>query len=75
MQKIVNEVRPTQTNGVQRVKRFVNLHVHCIVSNLERISKVSTLLRVEKCLLAPMDALISIEFLGHKACCCWVQFF
>jgi len=25
--------------GVQRVKRFVNVHLHCIVSNLKRISK------------------------------------
>jgi len=75
MQKTVNEVRPTQTNGIQKVKQFVNLHLHCIVSNLKRISKVSTLLRVEKFLLAPMDALISVEFLGHKAWCCWDQFF
>jgi len=38
MQKIENEVRPTQTNGVQWVKRFVSVHLHCIVSNLKRIS-------------------------------------
>ena len=39
------EVQPAQTNGVERVKRFVNAHLHCIVSNLKRISKISTLPR------------------------------
>jgi len=34
------EVRPAQTNGVERVKRFVNVHLHCIVSNLKIISKI-----------------------------------
>ena len=29
--------------GVERAKRFVNVHWHCIVSNMERISKVSSL--------------------------------
>jgi len=29
--------------GVERAKRFVNVHLHCIVSNMERISKVSSL--------------------------------
>jgi len=28
--------------GVERVKRFVNVHLHCIISNLKRISKMST---------------------------------
>jgi len=37
------EVQPVQTNGVERVKRFVNVHLHCIVSNLKRISKISML--------------------------------
>jgi len=60
MQKIENEVRPTQTNGVESVKRFVNVCLHCIVSNLKRISKVSTLLPLEKFLWTSMDALISI---------------
>jgi len=27
--------------GVERVKRFVNVHLHCIVSNLKKISKMS----------------------------------
>ena len=30
--------------GVERAKRFVNVHLHCIVSNMERISKISSLL-------------------------------
>jgi len=34
------EVLSAQTNGVERVKRFVNVHLHCIVSNLKRISKI-----------------------------------
>jgi len=29
--------------GVGRVKRFVNVFLHCIVSHLKRISKMSTL--------------------------------
>ena len=33
------EVQPAQTNGVERVKRFVNVHLHCIVSNLKRWAK------------------------------------
>jgi len=38
---------PPKEYGVQLirlwVKRFVNVHLHCIVSNLKRISKISTL--------------------------------
>jgi len=41
------EVQPAQTNGVERVKRFVNVYVHCIVSNLKNISKISTLPTLE----------------------------
>ena len=26
------EVQPIQTNGVERVKRFVNVHLHCALS-------------------------------------------
>ena len=40
--------------GVERIKRFVNVHVHCVVSNLKRISKMSTLHPLEKILLKPM---------------------
>ena len=30
------EVQPAQTNGVERVQHFVNVHLHGIVSNLKR---------------------------------------
>jgi len=51
---LITEVQPVQTNGVERVKRFVNTHLHCIVSNLKRISKISMLLPLENFLLTPM---------------------
>jgi len=35
------DVQPAQTNGVERVKRFVNVFLHCIVSNVKRIGKIS----------------------------------
>jgi len=54
------EVQPPQTNGLERVKRFVNVHLHCIVSNLKSISKISTLSSLEKFLRTLMDAVISI---------------
>jgi len=37
------EVQPSQTNGVARAMRFVNVHLHCTVSNLKSISKFLTL--------------------------------
>jgi len=37
-------VQPTQTNGLERIKRFVIFHLHYIVSNLKKKSKISTLL-------------------------------
>jgi len=48
------EVQPLQTNGVERVKRFVNVHLHCIVRNLKRISKISMLSPLENFLRTPM---------------------
>jgi len=49
------EVQLAQTNGEERVKHFVNVHLHCIVSNLKRISKISTLPSpFEKFLRTPM---------------------
>jgi len=42
------EIQSAQTDGVERVKRFVNFHLHCIVSSLKRISKISTLCPLEK---------------------------
>jgi len=41
--RLRNEVQPEQTNGIERAMRFVNVHLHCIVSNLKSISKFSTL--------------------------------
>ena len=29
--------------GVERAKLFVNVHLHCILSNMERMSKISSL--------------------------------
>ena len=49
------EVRPAQTNGVERVKYFVNVHLHCIASNLKRISKIFTLPPLENFLRTTMD--------------------
>ena len=31
-----------QANGLEKVKRFVDVHLYYIVSNLKRISKIST---------------------------------
>jgi len=33
---LIIDVLPAQTNGVERVKRFVNAHLHCIVNNLKK---------------------------------------
>ena len=41
--RLRSEVQPAQTNGEERVKRFVNVHLHCTVSNLTSIRKISTL--------------------------------
>jgi len=42
--------------GVERAKGFVNMHLHCIISNLESIglSKISSLLPLEKFLRTPV---------------------
>jgi len=50
------EVQPEQTNRVERVVRFVNVHLYCIVSNLKSISKFSMLPALEKSLRTPMAA-------------------
>jgi len=39
--------------GVERAKRFVNVHWHSIVSNMEKISKISSLPPLEKFLRTP----------------------
>ena len=57
-------MQPAQTNGVERVMRFVNVNMHCIVSNLKSISKFSTLPPLEKFLRMPM--IRTIEFCGRQ---------
>jgi len=42
--RLRTEVQIAQTNGVERVKRFVNARLYCIVSTLKRIGKISALL-------------------------------
>jgi len=39
--------------GVETVKRFVNIRLHCNVSNLKKMSKMSTFHPLEKFLLTP----------------------
>jgi len=48
------EVQPSQTIGLERVKHFLNVHVHCTISNLKRISKMSRLSPLKKFLQLPM---------------------
>jgi len=52
--RLRTEVQIAQTNGVERVKRFVKVHLYCIVSNLKWISKMSILSSLEKFLRTPM---------------------
>jgi len=40
--------------GVETAKRFVNIRLHCSVSNLRKISKMSTFHPLEKFLRTPM---------------------
>jgi len=35
--RLIIEVQPARTRGEKRVKRFVDVHLHCIVSNLKRM--------------------------------------
>ena len=58
------EVQPAQTNGVEKAKRFLDIHLHCIVSNLKRVRKISTLPPLEKFLRTPMAHLILIVSTG-----------
>jgi len=34
------EIQPAEAYWVEREKRFVNVHLHCIVSNIQRIRKI-----------------------------------
>jgi len=69
------EVQPAQTNGVEMVKRFTNVSLHCIYSNLKRIRKFSAFSPFRKFLRTPTDALILIEFYDRKVWCCLAQLF
>ena len=40
--------------GEERLKHFVNVHLHCNISDLKKISKMSTLPPLEKFLRMPM---------------------
>jgi len=40
--RLRTKVQSAQSSGVERIKRFVNVHLHCIASNLKRISIIST---------------------------------
>jgi len=71
--RLRTEVQPAQTNGVERVKRFVNVQLHGIVSNLKRIRTISTLAPLETFLRTLMGALISIKFLIHKRGAVWFK--
>ena len=52
------DVQPAQANGVERVMRFVNVDLHCIVSNLKYISKFS---------MFPSPGKISADVHANKA--------
>jgi len=46
---------------VEILKRFVKVHLHCIVRNLKKISGKSTLTLLEKFLRTPMAVLLIIK--------------
>jgi len=48
------KVQPAQTNGKERVKRFVNVHSHCIVINLENDKQNFDVPPIEKFLRTSM---------------------
>ena len=54
--------------GVEREKRFVNVHLHFIVNNLKRISKISTLPPLEKFLRAPMGMGSAVKLVSCVLC-------
>jgi len=51
-------------SDTERVKRFVKVDLHCIVSNLKRISKISTLPPLKKFLRMPMVRTTALGGLG-----------
>jgi len=69
------EVQPAQTNEVETVKRFANVNLQCIGSNLKRICKISAFSPFGKFLRTPTDALILIEFTDRKCGAVWLNYF
>jgi len=54
--------------GVQRVNRFVNVHLHCIVSDLKKVSKMSMLHPLEKFLRTRDDNLLFYSTKNWQTC-------
>jgi len=50
--------------GLEWVKRFVNVHLHCIVSNLNTMSEMSTLSPLEKFLRMPVPR--TLHWFPHR---------
>jgi len=69
------EVQPAQTNVVESVKRFVNAHLHCIVSNLKRIAKFRRCLPPGKISAGPHGCTDFDLILGSQSMMLLVQFF
>jgi len=69
--RLRSEVQSAQTNGKEMVMGFVNVHLHCIVSNLKSISKFSSLPPLEKFLRTPMGSILFIffDYLRHETEC------
>jgi len=59
--------------GVKGPKRFVNVHLRCIVSNMERISKISSLPTLEKFLRSPMLLTWIFSKFWHFSDMFWLQ--
>jgi len=64
-------VQSAQTNGMEMVMGFVNVHLHSNVSNLKSISKFSSFHPLEKFLRTPMGSirLIFFDYLRHETEC------
>jgi len=55
------EVQTEQTNGEERVKRLLNVYLHCIVTKLKMISKISTLHPSGKISGTPMGTVLKLH--------------
>jgi len=61
------DIRQFITKGAERVNRFVNVHLHCVVRNLKRISKISMLLPPRKISADSHDCNLSLSKRKEKA--------